>query len=118
RAETSLPVFVLALGIVVVVATMLWSLLRGFCRTPERMRRRRHEGRHTRGPRLPGLRRPPEPMRRRRPEPRHARGRHAIPQGLLAVGHGDVSMARRHADEARRIAGHDPLGLLLWAQLA
>ena len=42
RAETSLPVFVLALGIVVVVATMLWSILRGLWRTPDRMRRRRH----------------------------------------------------------------------------
>jgi HemY protein len=93
RAETSLPVFVLALGIVVVVATMLWSLLRGFWRTPERMRRRRHER-------------------------RHARGRHAITQGLLAVGHGDVSMARRHADDARRHASHDPLALLLTAQSA
>jgi len=59
RAETSLPVFVLALGIVVVVTTMLWSILRGLWRTPDRMRRRRHER-------------------------RHARGRHAITQGLHA----------------------------------
>ena len=93
RAETSLPVFVLGLGIVVVVATMLWSILRGLWRTPDRMRRRRHER-------------------------RHARGRHAITQGLLAVGHGDASMARRHADDARRHAGHDPLALLLTAQSA
>jgi HemY protein len=93
RAETSLPVFVLALGIVVVVATMLWSILRGLWRTPDRMRRRRHER-------------------------RHARGRHAITQGLLAVGHGDASMARRHADDARRHASHDPLALLLTAQSA
>jgi HemY protein len=93
RAETSLPVFVLGLGIVVVVATMLWSILRGLWRTPGRMRRRRHER-------------------------RHARGRHAITQGLLAVGHGDASMARRHADDARRHAGHDPLALLLTAQSA
>lgn len=93
RAETSLPVFVLGLGIVVAVAMMLWSILRGLWRTPERMRRRRHER-------------------------RHARGRHAITQGLLAVGHGDVSQARRHADDARRHAGHDPLALLLTAQSA
>src|SRR5215510_13803972 len=93
RVETSLPVFVLGLGIVVVVATMLWSILRGLWRTPDRMRRRRHER-------------------------RHARGRHAITQGLLAVGHGDASMARRHADDARRHAGHDPLALLLTAQSA
>jgi HemY protein len=93
RAETSLPVFVLGLGIVVVAATMLWSILRGLWRTPDRMRRRRHER-------------------------RHARGRHAITQGLLAVGHGDASIARRHADDARRHAGHDPLALLLTAQSA
>src|SRR5438128_1999594 len=93
RAETALPVFVLALGIVVVAGVMLWSVLRGLWRTPQRLRRRRHER-------------------------RHARGRHAITQGLLAVGHGDASMARRHADDARRHAGHDPLALLLTAQSA
>ena len=93
RAETTLPVFVLGIGIVVVVAMMLWSILRGLWRTPERMRRRRHDR-------------------------RDARARHAITQGLLAVGHGDASMARRHADEARRHAGQDPLALLLTAQSA
>ncbi|HKU08359.1 MAG TPA: heme biosynthesis HemY N-terminal domain-containing protein, partial [Bradyrhizobium sp.] len=93
RAETTLPVFALGLGIAVVVAMILWSFLRGLWRTPDRMRRKRHER-------------------------RHARGRHAITQGLLAVGHGDVSLARRHADDARRHAGHDPLALLLTAQSA
>lgn len=93
RAEMSLPVFVLGLGIAVMAGVILWSILRGLWRAPDRVRRRRHEK-------------------------RHARGRHAITQGLLAIGHGDVSMARRHADEARRIAGHDPLALLLSAQSA
>src|SRR5689334_12927000 len=93
RARMELPVFVLAVGIVVVAAVMLWSILRGLWRTPDRMRRRRHER-------------------------RHARGRHAITQGLLAIGHGDASLARRHADDARRHAGHDPLALLLTAQSA
>src|SRR5438128_4296038 len=93
RAETALPVFVLALGIVVVAGVMLWSVLRGLWRTPQRLRRRRLER-------------------------RHARGRHAITQGLLAVCQGDISMARRHADDARRHAGHDPLALLLTAQSA
>jgi HemY protein len=76
RAETSLPVFALGIGIVVAVAMMIWSILRGLWRTPGRMRRRRLER-------------------------RQARGRHAITQGLLAVGHGDASAARRHAGEAR-----------------
>lgn len=93
RAEMALPVFVLALGIAVVAGVILWSILRGLWHTPHRMRRRRHER-------------------------REARGRRAITQGLLAVGHGDVSLARRHADEARRQAGHDPLALLLTAQAA
>ncbi len=93
RVETSLPVFVLSLGIVIVAAMMLWSMLRGLWRTPARMRKKRRER-------------------------RHARGRHAITQGLLAIGHGDTSAARRHADDAQRHAAHDPLALLLTAQSA
>src|SRR6185503_5228758 len=91
RAQTTLPVFVLALGITVVAAMMLWAILRGLWRTPERLRRGRRER-------------------------RHARGRHAITQGLLAIGHGDSAAARQHADAARRLAGNDPLTLLLHAQ--
>src|SRR5204862_275695 len=49
---------------------------------------------------------------------RHARGRHAITHGLLAIGHGDSTAARLHADVARRHAAHDPLALLLHAQSA
>jgi HemY protein len=93
RVHTSLPVFVLALGIIIVAAMLAWSVLRGLWRTPERLRRRRHER-------------------------RHARGRHAITHGLLAVGHGDSSAARAHADVARRHAANDPLALLLHAQSA
>ena len=40
-----------------------------------------------------------------RRERRQARGRHAITQGLLAIGHGDSAAARSHADAARRHAG-------------
>src|SRR6267142_2595825 len=93
RMRTTLPVFMLGLGIVVVAAIMLWAVLRGLWRTPERIRRKRRER-------------------------RHARGRHAITQGLLAIGHGDSTAARQHADAARRHAGHDPLALLLTAQSA
>jgi HemY protein len=93
RYIVSLPVFVLAIGIVVVAAMFVWWMLAVLWRTPGRMRRRRHER-------------------------RHARGRHAITQGLLAIGHGDSDAARRHADAARRLAGHDPLTLLLHAQSA
>jgi HemY protein len=93
RAQTTLPVFVLVLGIVVVAAMMAWAILRGLWRTPERMRRSRRER-------------------------RQARGRHAITQGLLAIGHGDSSAARIHAEAARKHAAHDPLALLLHAQSA
>jgi len=93
RVETSLPVFALALGITIVIAMLAWSTLRGVWRTPERIKRARRER-------------------------RHARGRHAITRGLLAIGHGDSTAARLHADVARRHAAHDPLALLLHAQSA
>lgn len=93
RVQTTLPVFVLGLGILVVAAILLWSFLRGLWRTPERVRRARRER-------------------------RHARGRHAITHGLLAIGHGDSGAARAHAHVAKRHAADDPLALLLHAQTA
>ncbi len=93
RVTTTLPVFALALGVVVVAAVLAWSILRGLWRTPQRIRRARRER-------------------------RHARGRHAITHGLLAIGHGDPHAARAHAEAARRHAGDDPLTLLLHAQAA
>ncbi|MET0722338.1 MAG: heme biosynthesis HemY N-terminal domain-containing protein, partial [Tardiphaga sp.] len=93
RVATSLPVFVLVLGLVVAAAMLTWSIVRGLWRTPERMRRR-HRDR------------------------RLARGRHAITHGLLAIGHGDGDAARKHADVAKRLAANDPLALLLHAQSA
>ena len=93
RVETTLPVFVFALGITIVAAMLAWTILAALWRTPGRIRRHRHER-------------------------RHARGRHAITHGLLAIGHGNSAAARQHADVARRFAGHDPLALLLHAQSA
>src|SRR5438477_1017615 len=93
RAETSLPVFVLALGVAIVAGMLAWTILRALWRMPERVRRSRRER-------------------------RHARGRHAITHGLLAIGRGDSTAARLHADVARRHAAHDPLALLLHAQSA
>ncbi|QWG13444.1 hypothetical protein KMZ29_01440 [Bradyrhizobium sediminis] len=93
RVATSLPVFALALGIVIVAAVLAWTILRGLWRMPARIRRSRRER-------------------------RQARGRHAITRGLLAIGHGDAAAARLHADVARRHAAHDPLALLLHAQSA
>jgi HemY protein len=93
RAQATLPVFALALCIVILAALVAWSILRGLLRIPGKIRRGRRER-------------------------RHARGRHAITHGLLAVGHGDAVAARQHADVARRLVGHDPLALLLHAQSA
>ena len=93
RVHTTLPVFALALGVAIVAAMLAWSILRGLWRLPHRLRHSRRER-------------------------RRARGRHAITQGLLAIGHGDSTAARMHADVARRHAAHDPLALLLHAQSA
>ena len=93
RVQTTLPVFVLALGITVVAAMMLWAIVRTLWGTPDRLRRDRRER-------------------------RQARGRHAVTQGLLAIGHGDSSAARMHAETARKHAANDPLALLLHAQSA
>jgi HemY protein len=93
RAQTSLLMLMLALGLTILVVMLAWAILRALWRAPARLRHRRRER-------------------------RQARGRHAITQGLLAIGHGDSAAARRHADVARRDAGHDPLALLLHAQSA
>jgi HemY protein len=93
HADPSLPVFAATLGVVIVVAILLWTMIRALWRTPGHIRRRRRER-------------------------RHARGRNAITQGLLAIGHGDSAAARAHADIARRHAADDPLALLLHAQSA
>ncbi len=93
RIETSLPVFILAMAIVILGAIAIWAILRGILKGPERFRRFYRER-------------------------RQAQGRLAITQGLIAVGTGDHFAARRNADIARRIAYHDPLSLLLRAQAA
>jgi HemY protein len=93
RASTTFPRFVLIVGVTIVASVMLWSLVRGLWRAPGHIRRHRRER-------------------------RIARGRHAITQGLLAIGHGDSASARAHAEAARRHAAQDPLTLLLHAQSA
>ena len=89
----SLSVFALMFGIVLVAAMMALGVLGVLWWIPGRVRR--------------GAR-----------QRRIMRGRQAITHGLLAIGHGDATAARRHADEARRLASHDPLALLLHAQSA
>ncbi|MGY4628559.1 heme biosynthesis HemY N-terminal domain-containing protein [Bradyrhizobium sp. USDA 4486] len=93
RASTTLPRFVFLLGVFAAAVVLVWSIVTMIWRAPGRLRRRRREK-------------------------RHARGRHAITHGLLAIGHGDIGLARRHAESARRLAPNDPLALLLHAQSA
>jgi len=49
---------------------------------------------------------------------RRARGYQAVSRGMVAVGAGDTIAARRHAGEAERLLGEEPLTLLLKAQAA
>jgi HemY protein len=93
RAHVTLLEFAIGFGVAVVAAMVSWSILRALWRLPEKIRKASRER-------------------------RHARGRHAITQGLLAIGHGDSAAARLHADVARRHAAGDPLTLLLHAQAA
>ncbi|MGX7744630.1 heme biosynthesis HemY N-terminal domain-containing protein [Rhodopseudomonas parapalustris] len=93
RASMTLPVFALVVGAAIVGTMLTWAIIIGLLRAPGRMK----IGRSAR---------------------RSARARSAITQGLLAVGHGDSSAARAHANAARRHAPHDPLALLLQAQSA
>ncbi|WP_414472736.1 heme biosynthesis HemY N-terminal domain-containing protein [Microvirga sp. M2] len=49
---------------------------------------------------------------------RRSRGYQAVSRGMVAVGAGDTIAARRYANEAERLLGHEPLTLLLKAQAA
>lgn len=91
--STSLPVFVLVLGLVIVAGMLVVWLIFSVWRAPARYRRHRRNK-------------------------RQARGRHAITQGLLAIGQGDSAVAKRHAGTAKRLSSDDPLALLLHAQSA
>jgi HemY protein len=93
RAETSLAVFALVVAAALAAIALTWSIISGILRAPGRMKRKRRER-------------------------KLARGRHAITQGLLAVGQGDTATARAQAIAARRNTPNEPLSLLLQAQAA
>lgn len=93
RVETSLMVAGLAVAALVVVAMIIWSVLRGILRSPEQVSLFfRHR--------------------------RAMKGYLAITRGLVAIGAGDLRLARKSADEAARLSPGDPLMLLLTAQSA
>jgi HemY protein len=93
RIETSVMVLAVAAVTLAVVAVTLWSMIRGLVNLPETVRSR---------------------LQRRR----GMRGYAAISQGLVAVGSGNLTAARRFTEQAGRFAPDEPLTLLLRAQAA
>lgn len=93
RISTSIAVAAVVLMIVVVLAIVVWSFFRFVLRTPERV----------------------SSMLRER---RQVRGWRAISRGLIAVGTGNVMIAKRAAGEAKKLLREEPLALLLSAQAA
>src|SRR5262245_2793848 len=91
RIKTEVMYLVIAVLVAAVLLNVLWSIYRTIRRSPETLRFY---------------------LRLRR----GVRGYHAVSQGLIAVGSGDVRSARRFAEEAARIAPNEPLTLLLGAQ--
>jgi HemY protein len=91
KIETSVMALAVAVLAVAVLTAMLWTIVRAIWRSPDTLRFY---------------------LRMRR----GMRGYHAVSQGLIAVGSGDVRSARRFAEEAARIAPSEPLTLLLGAQ--
>lgn len=93
RIETSVMVAAFAVATVTALLVFLWSAIRAVARAPD----------------LFALF-----LRNRR----GAKGYRAISQGLIAIGSGDAHAARKHAQDARRLAPGEPLALLLSAQTA
>jgi HemY protein len=93
RIETSVMVAGFALIAVVLVSILLWTIVRGILRSPDQVSLF---------------------LRNRR----SIKGYLAISRGLIAVGAGDVRLAQKSANEAERLAPHEPLALLLSAQSA
>ncbi len=93
RIETSIMVAAFAIAALVLVAVFLWWMVSAILHSPE------HASlffRHRRA----------------------AKGYLAISRGLIAIGAGDLRVARKSADEAARLSPGDPLALLLTAQSA
>ena len=91
--QTSVAVAAVALAGLALALAVLWSAVSALLRLPSRMS---------------------FASRARR----RARGYQAVSRGMIAVGAGDSIAARRHANEAERLLGQEPLTLLLKAQAA
>jgi len=93
RIETSVMVALVAVAAVALIAVIVWSIVRTILRSPDLIAMFMS---HRRG----------------------VRGYLAISRGLIAVGAGDASAAKRASNEVERIAPGEPLALLLNAQVA
>jgi HemY protein len=93
RISTSLMVAIVIFAASIVAAIFIWTLIRVMVKLPD----------------LVSL------FFRER---RRAKGWRAITQGMIAIGAGNLTLARRSASEARKFVGHEPLTLLLAAQTA
>src|SRR5271155_307489 len=93
RIKTPPWVLIAAILAAMAVLALVWTVLRAIFTSPLILRRHLH---------------------RRRGE----RAYEAISRGLIAVGSGDLTAARKHTAEAKRIAPAEPLALLLSAQAA
>jgi HemY protein len=93
RVSTSLMVAAVVLIVLLVAASLLWSLARFILRGPRRVADFVEERRQLRGWR-------------------------AVSRGLIAVGTGDLRIAQRSAKDARKLLAGEPLALLLAAQAA
>jgi HemY protein len=93
EVATSLAIGLIGVLIAAILVGFIWAIVRGFITLPETL---------VRGSR----------------ERRRAKGFSALSRGMVAVGSGDPLAARRHANDAERLLGTEPLTLLLKAQAA
>ena len=93
RISTSLMVAAVALIALIVTAIMFWSVLRYVLRSPQRVADYFEERKQLRGWR-------------------------SLSRGLIAVGTGNIALAKRSAGEAQKLLAAEPLTLLLSAQAA
>jgi HemY protein len=93
EVATSLAIALIGVLIAAIVVGFIWAIVRGLITLPEAL---------VRGSR----------------DRRRAKGYSALSRGMVAVGSGDPMAARRHANDAERLLGAEPLALLLKAQAA
>jgi HemY protein len=93
RVSTSLMVAAVALLAVIALAMLVWSVLRFVLRSPQAVADYMEERKQLRGWR-------------------------SLSRGLIAVGTGNLALARRSAGEAQKLLAAEPLTLLLSAQAA